>query len=93
MSILLKKLTGETIMSIHKKKLTLFAFFILTVITVTLKTYFSYYVDFSLGVKGLVQNLILLMNPYSLIALVLSLFLFFKGKKAFWFIFIMPEYD
>ncbi|UXU52067.1 polyglycerol-phosphate lipoteichoic acid synthase LtaS [Staphylococcus arlettae] len=75
-------------MSIHKKKLTLFAFFILTVITVTLKTYFSYYVDFSLGVKGLVQNLILLMNSYSLIALVLSLFLFFKGKKAFWFIFI-----
>ena len=28
------------------------------------------------------------MNPYSLIALVLSIFLFFKGKKAFWFIFI-----
>ncbi|WP_440857940.1 polyglycerol-phosphate lipoteichoic acid synthase LtaS [Staphylococcus shinii] len=75
-------------MSIHKKKLTLFGFFILTVLTVTLKTYFSYYVDFSLGVKGLVQNLILLMNPYSLIALVLSIFLFFKGKKAFWFIFI-----
>ncbi|HLR20165.1 MAG TPA: polyglycerol-phosphate lipoteichoic acid synthase LtaS [Staphylococcus sp.] len=75
-------------MSIHKKKLTLFAFFILTVLTVAIKTYFSYYVDFSLGVKGLVQNLILLMNPYSLIALVLSVFLFFKGKKAFWFIFI-----
>ncbi|MBF7023576.1 polyglycerol-phosphate lipoteichoic acid synthase LtaS [Staphylococcus kloosii] len=75
-------------MSLHKKKLTLFAFFILTVLTVTLKTYFSYYVDFSLGVKGLVQNLILLMNPYSLIALILSVFLFFKGKKAFWFIFI-----
>ena len=75
-------------MSLHKKKLTLFAFFILTVITVTAKTYFSYYVDFSLGVKGLVQNLILLMNPYSLIALILSIFLFFKGKKAYWFIFI-----
>ncbi|PTE44117.1 glycerol phosphate lipoteichoic acid synthase [Staphylococcus equorum] len=75
-------------MRLHKKKLTLFAFFILTVLTVAFKTYFSYYVDFSLGVKGLVQNLILLMNPYSLIALVLSIFLFFKGKKAFWFIFI-----
>ena len=50
-------------------------------LTVTLKTYFSYYVDFSLGVKGLVQNLILLMNPYSLVALILSVFLFFKGKK------------
>ncbi|PTL05737.1 polyglycerol-phosphate lipoteichoic acid synthase LtaS, partial [Staphylococcus haemolyticus] len=75
-------------MSLHKKKISLFAFFLLTVFTVTLKTYFSYYVDFSLGVKGLVQNLILLMNPYSLIALILSLFLFFKGKKAYWFIFI-----
>ena len=28
------------------------------------------------------------MNPYSLIALTLSVFLFFKGKKAFWFMFI-----
>ena len=75
-------------MSLPKNKIGIFAFFLLTVFTITLKTYFSYYVDFSLGVKGLVQNLILLMNPYSLIALVLSVFLFFKGKKAFWFIFI-----
>ena len=75
-------------MSLPKKKIGIFAFFLLTVFTITLKTYFSYYVDFSLGVKGLVQNLILLMNPYSLIALVLSVFLFFKGKKAIWFIFI-----
>ncbi|MCI2952416.1 polyglycerol-phosphate lipoteichoic acid synthase LtaS [Staphylococcus capitis] len=75
-------------MSLPKKKISLFAFFLLTVFTITLKTYFSYYVDFSLGVKGLVQNLILLMNPYSLIALILSVFLFFKGKKAFWFMFI-----
>ena len=75
-------------MSLPKKKIGIFAFFLLTVFTITLKTYFSYYVDFSLGVKGLVQNLILLMNPYSLIALVLSVFLFFKGKKAFLFIFI-----
>lgn len=75
-------------MSLPKKKIGIFAFFLLTVFTITLKTYFSYYVDFSLGVKGLVQNLILLMNPYSLIALVLSVFLFFKGKKVFWFIFI-----
>ena len=58
-------------------------FFLLTVFTITLKTYFSYYVDFSLGVKGLVQNLILLMNPYSLIALVLSVFLFLKVRRHF----------
>ena len=79
-------------MSLPKKKISLFAFFLLTVFTITLKTYFSYYVDFSLGVKGLVQNLILLMNPYSLIALTLSVFLFFKGKKAFWFMFIGDSY-
>lgn len=58
------------------------------VLTISLKTYFAYYVDLSLGVKGLTQNLILLMNPYSLLALILSVFLFFKGKKAFWFMFI-----
>lgn len=54
------------------------------VLTISLKTYFAYYVDLSLGVKGLTQNLILLMNPYSLLALILSVFLFFKGRKAFW---------
>ena len=79
-------------MSLHKRKISLFAFFLMTVFTVTLKTYFSYYVDFSLGVKGLVQNLILLMNPYSLIALILSIFLFFKGKKAYWFILLEDSY-
>ncbi|HHQ1726024.1 TPA: hypothetical protein ACSO62_001996, partial [Staphylococcus aureus] len=31
-------------MSSQKKKISLFAFFLLTVITITLKTYFSYYV-------------------------------------------------
>ena len=67
-------------MSLHKKKISLLRF-LTDCFTVTLKTYFSYYVDFSLGVKGLVQNLILLMNPYSLIALILSVFLFFKGKS------------
>ena len=70
-------------MSLPKKKIGIFAFFLLTVFTITLKTYFSYYVDFSLGVKGLVQNLILLMNPYSLIALVLSVFLFLKVRRHF----------
>ncbi|MCG3401825.1 polyglycerol-phosphate lipoteichoic acid synthase LtaS [Staphylococcus massiliensis] len=75
-------------MSTQKKKISVFMFFLLTVLTLSLKTYFAYYVDFSLGVKGLVQNLILLMNPYSLIALVLSIFLFFKGKKAYWLLFI-----
>ncbi|WP_086428293.1 polyglycerol-phosphate lipoteichoic acid synthase LtaS [Staphylococcus cornubiensis] len=71
-----------------KKKIGIFTFFLLMVLTIALKTYFAYYVDLSLGVKGLTQNLILLMNPYSLVALILSVFLFFKGRKAYWFMFI-----
>ncbi|ARJ51251.1 polyglycerol-phosphate lipoteichoic acid synthase LtaS [Staphylococcus lutrae] len=71
-----------------KKRIGVFTFFLLMVLTIALKTYFAYYVDLSLGVKGLTQNLILLMNPYSLVALLLSVFLFFKGRKAYWFIFI-----
>lgn len=72
----------------NRKKTGIFTFFLLMVLTISLKTYFAYYVDLSLGVKGLTQNLILLMNPYSLLALILSVFLFFKGKKAFWFMLI-----
>ncbi|MFO3687779.1 polyglycerol-phosphate lipoteichoic acid synthase LtaS [Staphylococcus felis] len=71
-----------------KKKIGIFTFFLLMVLTIALKTYFAYYVDLSLGVKGLTQNLILLLNPYSLVALILSIFLFFKGRKAYWFMFI-----
>lgn len=70
------------------RRITVFMFFLLTVIAVSIKTYFAYYIDLSLGVKGLIQNLILLMNPYSLVALILSVFLFFKGRKAYWFIYI-----
>ncbi|MFO3702254.1 polyglycerol-phosphate lipoteichoic acid synthase LtaS [Staphylococcus felis] len=71
-----------------KKKIGIFTFFLLMVLTIALKTYFAYYVDLSLGVKGLTQNLILLLNPYSLVALILSVFLFFKERKAYWFMFI-----
>lgn len=69
------------------RKIGIFMFLLMTIATVAIKTYFAYYVDLSLGVKGIVQNLILLMNPYSLVALILSTLLFFKGKKAFWFVF------
>lgn len=71
-----------------EKKISIFMFFLLTVLAVSIKTYFAYYIDLSLGVKGIVQNLILLMNPYSLVALILSVFLFIKGKKTYWFVFI-----
>lgn len=37
------------------KRITVFMFFLLTVITVSIKTYFAYYIDLSLGVKGLIE--------------------------------------
>ena len=74
-------------MSLHKRKISLLRF-LNDCIYSNIENVFLILCRFSLGVKGLVQNLILLMNPYSLIALILSIFLFFKGKKAYWFIFI-----
>ena len=66
-------------MSLHKRKISLFAFFLMTVFTV--ENVFLILCRFSLGVKGLVQNLILLMNPYSLIALILVSFCSLKVRK------------
>jgi lipoteichoic acid synthase len=55
-----------------------FGFFILAVIMTWAKTYISYHLDFSLGVKGWLQQLILLINPVALTVLLFSLCLFAK---------------
>ena len=58
-----------------------FDFFQLTIILTWVKTYISYYLDFSLGVKGLLQHLILLINPIGVTLLIFSLSLFRKSQK------------
>ena len=58
-----------------------FGFFLLTIILTWGKTYISYNLDFSLGVKGFLQELILLINPIGMTVLVFSLCLFRKSQK------------
>ncbi len=58
-----------------------FGFFLLTIILTWGKTYISYNLDFSLGVKGFLQELILLINPIGITVLIFSLCLFRKTQK------------
>lgn len=58
-----------------------FGFFLLTIILTWAKTYIAYNLDFSLGVKGFLQEFILLINPLGMTVLVFSLSLFRKNQK------------
>ena len=58
-----------------------FGFFLLTIILTWAKTYIGYNLDFFLGVKGLLQQLTLLINPIGMTILVFSLCLFRKSQK------------
>lgn len=62
---------------------------IILTILLTMKTYLAYFTDFSLGVKGFYQYLILFFNPIAMIILSLSLTMFFKGKKSFFIMFLV----
>jgi len=56
-------------------------FFIFALILLWIKTYVAYLLEFDLGVTGLFQNIILLLNPLPSAVLFLSLALYFKGSK------------
>jgi lipoteichoic acid synthase len=58
-----------------------FGFFLLAIVLTWAKTYISYHLDFSLGVKGWLQHLILLINPIAITVLLFSLCLFAKSSK------------
>ncbi len=45
------------------------------------KTYMAYWIEFSLGVKGVFQNIIMAINPIATAVLILSIALFFKSPK------------
>lgn len=65
-----------------KKPVTKIYLFILTLVIIFwLKNIFSYYLDFSLGVQGIIQNFILLINPLATITILLSLGLYFRNSK------------
>lgn len=64
-------------------------FLILSVILVTLKTYWAYQVEFSLGAKGLLQQFLLIVNPIPTAVLLLGIALYFRGKLAYWLMIII----
>lgn len=65
-------------------------FFLLLCGLFWLKTIFAYYVDFSLGVRGLLQHVILWLNPLATTFLVLGLGLYIQRPKwRYWGLLIL----
>ncbi len=68
---------------------TFFGFYFIAVVLMWMKTYITQQTQFSLGVEGTVQQLLLLINPLGSAMLFLGLVCFFKRRKKYaWLIFI-----
>lgn len=67
--------------NIKKLLKTRLGFFSLAVILFWIKTYIGYQVEFSLGVEGIMQQFILLINPIATTVILFSIALYFKNSK------------
>ncbi|EDP69354.1 sulfatase domain protein [Carnobacterium sp. AT7] len=67
--------------NIKKLLQTRLGFFSLAVIIFWIKTYIGYQAEFSLGVEGIMQQFILLINPIATTILLFSIALYFKSSK------------
>lgn len=67
--------------NIKKLLQTRLGFFSLAVIIFWFKTYIGYQTEFSLGVEGIMQQFILLINPIATTILLFSIALYFKSSK------------
>lgn len=56
-------------------------FFIIAVLFYWAKTYLAYTVEFNLGVSGLFQHFILMINPFPIIVILMSMGLYFKDSR------------
>ncbi|WP_125711697.1 LTA synthase family protein [Companilactobacillus kedongensis] len=63
----------------------IFKFMIILVFILWEKSVFAYYFDFSLGVQGLLQNIILLISPLGTSIILLSFGLYFRRSKIAYF--------
>lgn len=63
---------------------TVFGFFILVVVLFCIKTYIAYQTEFSLGVKGGVQQFLLAVNPIPAALLLFGIALYFRGRLVYW---------
>jgi len=67
--------------NIKKLLQTRLGFFSLAVILFWIKTYIGYQAEFSLGVEGIMQQFILLINPVATTIILFSIALYFKSSK------------
>ena len=58
-----------------------YGYFILFLFLFWLKTYMAYWIEFSLGVSGIMENIILFINPIATGVIILSIALFFKSPN------------
>lgn len=63
---------------------TTLGFFTLTVVLFWLKTYIAYKTEFTLGVKGAVQEFLLILNPFPTAIVLLGIALYFRGRLKYW---------
>lgn len=71
----------STVNNIKKLLQTRLGFFSLVVIVFWIKTYIGYQAEFSLGVEGMMQQFILLINPVATTIILFSIALYFKSSK------------
>ncbi|OIM21672.1 glycerol phosphate lipoteichoic acid synthase [Oenococcus oeni] len=65
------------------------AFFLINLFFIELKTVIEYYINFNLGIKGMMQILISVLNPLPTAILFLSIALYFRGYLAHWLMILM----
>lgn len=71
---------------------TTLGFYLLTVVLFWLKTYIAYKSEFTLGVKGPVQEFILFLNPFPTAIVLLGIALYFRGRLKYWIMMIIDAY-
>lgn len=65
------------------------SFFLINLFFIELKTVIEYYINFNLGIKGMMQVLIAVLNPLPTAILFLSIALYFRGYLAYWLMILM----
>ncbi|GLB47039.1 glycerol phosphate lipoteichoic acid synthase [Philodulcilactobacillus myokoensis] len=85
-------------MSNHKSRIrnflnTKFGFFLLVLFLFWMKTYYIYRTDFTLGVKGSVQQFLLFVNPLPAGLLLLGIALYFRGRLSYWLMILIDALD
>lgn len=76
----------KNIRDFFNKKL---GFFALVIVLFWLKTYIAYQTDFTLGVSGTIQNILLVFNPIPFALILFGIALFFRGKVSYWIMMII----